>query len=209
MTKRHLLTFTLFVSVAAAACGSKSKGTTTPPPDDQRGGDLSGHDMTGDMSGHDMDNDGKPDGQGTPVDGGTGAQVTDKPADPPPPDPAKIKADLLATETAAYQQAKPVLGKYCAGCHQKGGAKATAKKLDHFDMTGYPFSGHHAMEMSGEMRKVLGIGGGKPTMPKGKPGAVKGDDLALIAAWADAFDASHAGGAHEGAATGGHGAHKH
>jgi hypothetical protein len=40
-------------------------------------------------------------------------------------------------------------------------------------------------------------------MPADKKGTVKGDELALIAAWADAFDKAHAGGAHEGAG------HKH
>jgi hypothetical protein len=35
-------------------------------------------------------------------------------------------------------------------------------------------------------------------MPQDNKGAVKGDELALIAAWADAFDKAHAGGAHEG-----------
>jgi hypothetical protein len=130
------------------------------------------------------------------------------PVEPAKPDPAKVKADLLAVETAAYEKAKPVFEKFCAGCHSKGQKNATAKKLEHFDMTTYPFAGHHAMELGKEIRKVLGIGGGKPTMPKGKAGSVKGEDLALIAAWVDAFDASHAGGAHEG--HGDHqGGHKH
>jgi hypothetical protein len=116
----------------------------------------------------------------------------------PTPDPAQVKADLLAAETAAYEAAKPVLTKYCASCHDKAGKSASSKKLGHFNMTTYPFGGHHAGEMAATMREVLGIDGSKPTMPKNKPGAVKGDELALIAAWADAFEASHEGGAHEG-----------
>ena len=124
------------------------------------------------------------------------------PTEPPKPDP---KAELLAAETAAFEKAKPVFDKWCAKCHAEGGQLATQKKRDHFDMTKYPFGGHHAMEISKEIRKALGIGGGKPTMPFDKKGAVKGEELAAIAAWADAFDASHAGGAHEG---GGH-EHKH
>jgi hypothetical protein len=44
-------------------------------------------------------------------------------------------------------------------------------------------------------------------MPRQKPGSVKGDEFALIAAWADAFDVSHAAGAHEGHA--GHDEHEH
>ena len=100
-------------------------------------------------------------------------------------------ADPAADEQAAYEKAKPVFTKYCASCHTKGGAKAIAKKLDHFDMTTYPFGGHHATTIAATMRKVLAIKGGKPTMPSDKKGAVKGDELALIAAWCDAFDAAH------------------
>jgi mono/diheme cytochrome c family protein len=129
---------------------------------------------------------------------------------PSPPDPAKVKADLLAAEMKAYENARPVFGTYCASCHAQGGKNASAKKLGHFDMTTYPFGGHHAGEMSATMRTVLGIGGGKPTMPKGKPGVLTPDELAIVAAWADAFDAAHAGGAHEGLpGHGGHGGHKH
>lgn len=146
--------------------------------------------MDGAASGH------TPDGGGH--DGHAGGGHSAVPVEPAAPDPAKVKAELLATETSAYQAAKPVFEKYCASCHQQGGKKATAKKLGHFDITSYPFAGHHAMEVGATVRKVLGIGGGKPTMPMGKPGIVKGDELALIAAWADAFDASHTGGAHEG-----------
>lgn len=184
---RQLLS--ILATAAIAACGSKASKPTTPPEVvvDQPDAPAVVEAPVGDE----------------PADGEAAA----KPADPPAPDPAQIKIALLAAETAAYQSAKPVFEKYCAGCHQQGGKKASAKKLGHFDMTTYPFAGHHAMEVSGTLRTVLGIGGGKPTMPFGKPGAVKGDDLALIAAWADAFDASHAGGAHAG--TPGHGAHKH
>ncbi len=131
------------------------------------------------------------------------AAVDDAPAadtTPPPtaPDPAQIKADLLAAETTAFAAARPVLEKYCAGCHQQGGKKASAKKLAHFDLTAYPIRGHHAGEAGTTVREVLGVGGGKPTMPYGNAGVVKGDELALIVAWTEAFDASHAGGAHVG-----------
>ena len=126
-----------------------------------------------------------------------------------PPDPAKVKADLLAAEQAAYGKARPVFDTYCATCHSKDGKKAKPKTLGHFDMTSYPFGGHHAMEVSAEVRKALGIEGGKATMPLDDPGAVQGDELALIAAWADAFDAAHAGGAHEGQGHDHGGGHKH
>ena len=132
------------------------------------------------------------------------ATTPTEPAEPKP-DP---KAELLAAETAAYEKAKPVFTKWCAKCHEKGNKLATQKKLDHFDMTKYPFGGHHAMEISKEIREALAIGGGKPTMPADKKGAVKGEELEAIKAWADAFEAAHAGGAHQGGAHD-HGGHSH
>lgn len=123
-----------------------------------------------------------------------------------PPDPAQVKAELVAAEQAAYEKARPVFEAHCARCHSKTSKKAKAKTLGHFDMTSYPFSGHHAAEISAEVREVLGIGGGKATMPKDKPGSVKGDELALVASWADAYDKAHQGGAHEDR---GHGSEHH
>lgn len=106
------------------------------------------------------------------------------------------KATLLADEHTAFEKAKPAFEKYCAGCHTHDGKHATAKKLDHFEMTKYPFGGHHAATLGPTIRKVLAIGGGKATMPDSKPGSVTGDDLAAIAAWTKAWDASQAAGAH-------------
>lgn len=102
----------------------------------------------------------------------------------------------MAAETAAYEKAKPVFDKYCSGCHTKGGKKATAKKLEHVDMTTYPFGGMHTASIGNEVRKVLGIDGGKATMPYGKPGSVTGDDLAAIKAWTEAWQAAGKAGAH-------------
>ena len=181
-----------------AACGGKS----TPTP--AQGGD--GQDQSGSASdGHDHDHHAT--GSGDPTKPAE-PPADPKPTEPPAPDPAKVKAELLAAEQAAFEKAKPVFNKFCAKCHTKSGGKWSQKKGDHFDMTKYPFGGHHAMEISGEIRKSLGITGGKkPTMPADNKGAVKGEDLALIAAWADAFDKSHAAGAH---ASGGHDhGHKH
>ncbi len=131
-----------------------------------------------------------------------------KPVEPAAPDPVMIKADLLAAETTAYEKAKPVFEKYCAKCHSKAGSKQSASKREHFDMTTYPFGGHHAMDVHNEVREVLGLTGKKPTMPADKKGAVKGDELDLIKVWTDAFEASHKGGAHEGHDQHG-GGHKH
>jgi uncharacterized membrane protein len=138
-------------------------------------------------------------------------------AEPTPPgrvraDPDDTRADLLAAETAAFERARPVFDRHCARCHARGGDNPRPEALEHCDMSSYPFRGHHAGEIAAEIRTVLAIGGGKPTMPADQPGAVTGDELALIAAWADAFEKSHAAGAHEGHGHGGehdHGAHEH
>ncbi|MDQ3340518.1 MAG: hypothetical protein M4D80_35620 [Myxococcota bacterium] len=116
------------------------------------------------------------------------------PVEEPKPDPEAMKKEALATETAAYEKAKPVFETACKSCHFKGQKNASAKKLAELDITTYPFAGKHATAK--DVRTVLAIGGGKPTMPKNKPGSVKGDDLAAIAAWADAWDAAEAAGAH-------------
>jgi hypothetical protein len=121
-------------------------------------------------------------GEPTEAGPGTGGQAT----------------DLASAETAAYERARPVFEKYCSKCHTKGGAKAKAKTLVHFDMTSYPFGGHHAAEITAAVRHVLGIDGGKAVMPMDDPGAVKGAELDLIAAWADAYDKAHASDHHDG-----------
>lgn len=116
------------------------------------------------------------------------------PPEPAKPDPEAMKKEAMDAETAAFEKAKPVFEASCKSCHVKGQKNANAKKLADFDMSAYPFGGKHGN--AADIRKVLGIGGGKATMPKTKPGSVKGDDLAAIAAWADAFDAAETAGAH-------------
>ncbi|MBA2540151.1 MAG: hypothetical protein H0V17_10990 [Deltaproteobacteria bacterium] len=176
----------IIVAILAAACGSGSSKPTTP---------VANPDPVPMVE------------PAPPKDDPT---ATAPPIEPEPakPDPAKVKAELLAAETSAYEKAKPVFEANCARCHTKSGKTSTQKKRDHFDMTTYPFGGHHAMELGKQIRKSVGIDGSKPTMPYDKKGSVKGDDLALIATWADAFDKAHAGGAHDGHG-GGHGDHKH
>lgn len=116
--------------------------------------------------------------------------------------------DPVAVEHAAYERAKPVFERHCAGCHQQGQPKATKKALTHFDMTTYPFGGHHARDIDVSIRKVLGADGGKPTMPKGKAaGSVRGEDLAAILTWTEAFAAAKASGSHGVADE--HGGHAH
>ncbi len=126
------------------------------------------------------------------------AETTPPPAPPDAatPDTAKINEGLLADERAAYDKAKPVFDKYCAKCHTQTGKNATKKKLAHFDMTSYPFGGHHAATIGTEVREALGLAGEKATMPDDKPGSVKGDDLAAIDAWAKAWLEADRAGAH-------------
>jgi hypothetical protein len=102
---------------------------------------------------------------------------------------------VAQTELDAYRKAKPVFDAHCATCHAQGGAKASAKRLGHFDMTSYPFGGHHATYVGLAVRQVLGVEGKEATMPDDDPGAVKGAELDLVVAWSRAFDAAHPGAA--------------
>jgi len=93
-------------------------------------------------------------------------------------------------ELAAFERAKPAFERHCFRCHTTAAKKSKPKALAHLAMDGYPFGGHHADEAGDVIRKVLGAGGGKATMPSDDPGAVKGEDLASILAWADAYAAA-------------------
>lgn len=105
------------------------------------------------------------------------------------PEPAA--GDRVADERAAYERARPVFQKYCAMCHTTGGTHAKKAALQRFTMDQYPFGGHHASEIASSIREVLGAGGEEPTMPRDIPGAVQGEELALVLAWAEAFDSAH------------------
>ena len=142
----------------------------------------------------------EPSGSATPISAGSDAHSEapkptepEKAAEPPKPDP---KVELVAAETSAWTTAKPVFTKYCATCHTKDGNKAARKKLDHFTMDTYPLGGHHTATIGFTIRDVLGISGKKATMPYDKPGSVKGDELAAIKAWTDAWEAAEKAGAH-------------
>ena len=107
--------------------------------------------------------------------------------------PAALSGAVTPEERAAFEAAKPVFERHCFRCHTKHGRKAKAKSLAHMTMDRYPFGGHHAAEAGAVIRRVLGAGPDKkePTMPSDDAGAVAGDDLAKILAWADAFDRAH------------------
>jgi hypothetical protein len=110
---------------------------------------------------------------------------------------APAPSDPLAAEQAAYERARPVFERHCARCHTTAGSKAKRGMLSHFNMDQYPFGGHHADEIAQEIRLVLGAAGKPPTMPRDDKGAVRGEELTLVLAWADAFDEAHASQAHE------------
>ncbi len=101
-----------------------------------------------------------------------------------------VQRHVPVEERQAYERARPVLERYCASCHtsQRGSAAA----LVHFSMDGYPFGGHHANEIAGTIRQVLGVNGEKATMPQGRPGVVKGEELQRVIDWADAVDRAQA-----------------
>lgn len=108
-------------------------------------------------------------------------------------DPARsARADDAALqdhERAAYERALPAFQRHCARCHTTGGEKANkGGALKHFNMDRYPFTGHHASDIDETIRSVLGAVGERPSMPRDNPGAVSGEELALILAWADAFE---------------------
>ena len=96
-------------------------------------------------------------------------------------------------ELAAFEAAKPAFEHHCFRCHTAAGKKPKRKALEHIAMDRYPFAGHHAGEAGKVIRKVLGADGkSKSTMPSDDRGAVAGDELAKILAWADAFDRARA-----------------
>jgi mono/diheme cytochrome c family protein len=98
------------------------------------------------------------------------------------------------SEQEAYERARPVFERHCASCHTSSAGKQAA--LRHFAMDRYPFGGHHAGQISGTIREVLGASGKPATMPKDRPGAVQAEELRAILDWADAFDRAHAAGNH-------------
>jgi plastocyanin len=122
--------------------------------------------------------------------------VHQEPAPAPAEQPVDDKETIAAAEKAAYEKARPVFEKFCAKCHSASGAKKTKKKLDHFSIDAYPFGGHHADAAGKTVREVLGVDGGKATMPADQPGAVEGAELEAVVEWSRAFDRAHEAGLH-------------
>jgi mono/diheme cytochrome c family protein len=103
---------------------------------------------------------------------------------------ASIERHVSAEEQQAYERARPVFERYCASCHTSKGGSVAA--LVHFSMDGYPFGGHHADDIAGTIREVLGVNGEKATMPQGRPGVVKGEELQLVIDWANTVERAQA-----------------
>jgi hypothetical protein len=183
MTK-HMIP--LLAAIAVAACGSTPSAASTTPP----AATTPSPAPANPTHAHDHDNAGS--AVAVPE---SPSKEPEKPAEPGPA-AADSKADLLASETAAWATTRPVLEKACATCHTSAGKKATKKKLGHFSFDSYPPSGHHTSTIGFTIRDVLGLSGKKPTMPYDKPGSVQGDDLAKIKAWTDAWEAAEKAGAH-------------
>lgn len=99
---------------------------------------------------------------------------------------------LLSPELAAYERARPVFQRFCGNCHINGAPMWRQSITSHFDMGHYPFTGHHSNTITITIRRVLGANGRPPTMPpRAGAGSVRGEDLQLILAWADAYDRAH------------------
>ncbi len=113
-----------------------------------------------------------------------------------PPSERPLVVDVVSeapsNERVAYERARPVFEQYCASCHTTAGRQAKTATLKHFSMDSYPFGGHHADQITVTIRRVLGATGKRPTMPPDRRGAVKGKELDLILAWADAVDHAQA-----------------
>lgn len=105
---------------------------------------------------------------------------------------------------ATYAAARPVFERHCGKCHSRAERGGNKDALKHFDMTSYPFRGHHADAIAPSIASAMGLDGSEATMPKGKAaGSVSDQDLAAIRAWVDAV-----GGAKK-SDTSDHGEHAH
>ena len=106
---------------------------------------------------------------------------------------SRLTGPVTEEERAAFAAARPVFEQHCFRCHTAKGRKAKPKSLAHLTMDRYPFGGHHASEAGTAIRRALGTGPEKkePTMPSDDRGAVAGDQLAKVLAWANAFDRAH------------------
>ena len=207
--------FVLLVALAATACASTQRppnespaspgasSAPTAPPNtslaadetpglattDGRAGEAAPGGMSGMVHAPDAGS------SSMPPDGGSSTAPSNTPAssnqDHESAPPPSASADPVRLEREAFDRAHPVFVRFCAECHTTQGARHAAARLRHFSMDGYPFGGHHATTIGRTIREVLGAAGEPATMPDDHPGAVQGADLALVLAWADAWDRMH------------------
>ncbi len=185
------------VSFALGCGGSESHDPATHPhPGDEEpvtsGGDHAGGGEHG-GSGEHADHGGSGDRAG----GGDRGNHSDH-SDHGDDEPAALTPEqLVAAEMEAFEKARPVFEEHCSTCHMPGNkpSKTRKKALKHFSMGSYPFGGHHAHELATAIPKALGAAGDEATMPKDDPGAVQGEQLDLVLAWAAAHEKARAVGA--------------
>lgn len=151
------------------------------------------------------------------------ASACGAPSSPPPvagaPPSAAPSASvaLPEAELAAYRAAAPVFERYCLACHRPGTNSMSVITSNTLDLGTYPFTGSSSNEAGFLIAAALGapladldardeaplslarqhIGAGRPPkarMPKDQPGAVQGDDLERILAWARAWRATRRAG---------------
>ena len=91
-----------------------------------------------------------------------------------------------ATEQTTAQKARAVFNQQCASCHIEG---TNAKATKHFKLDHDVLAGHHVGSLGKTMRQVLGMNGGKATMPPGGH-ALSPEDAQLLVSWADEQDRS-------------------
>ena len=102
----------------------------------------------------------------------------------------QIDDDAPLMEVAAFIEAQPAFARNCFRCHTSTSDETNKKGMEMLDMDRYPFGGKRAAIAGKAIRKSLGAGGGKATMPKDNPDTVSAEDLTKIFTWADAFDAA-------------------
>jgi hypothetical protein len=102
----------------------------------------------------------------------------------------QIDDDAPLAEIAAFIEARAAFERHCNRCHTTAGDETSRKAIDKLDMDRYPFRGKRAAFAGSAVRKSLGQGGGKATMPKDNPDTVSAEDLTLMFKWADTFDAA-------------------
>ena len=100
-------------------------------------------------------------------------------------------ADVAEAERVAYTRARPVFAQYCDSCHSRESLHVDREATRNLTTDSYPFGGRRGAARRDTRfvcRSAKAIGA---TMPDDHPGSVRGNDLAAVLTWADAFDRAH------------------